>query len=64
VVEIKGYREEKANTMRACWAPGVNNLARFGRWDFAEFTGVYEIARAFSELIASYTAASHSPAAA
>ena len=30
IVEIKGYRgenaKEKANTMRAYWVPGVNNL--------------------------------------
>ena len=36
IVEIKGYRQEnakdKANTMRAYWVPGVNNLGRFGRW--------------------------------
>ena len=55
VVEIKGYRgedaKEKANAMRAYWAPGVNNLGKFGRWDFAEFTEVYEIDAEFDELI-------------
>jgi type III restriction enzyme len=55
IVEIKGYRQEnakdKANTMRAYWVPGVNNLLRFGRWAFAEFTAVYEIERRFNELI-------------
>jgi type III restriction enzyme len=55
IVEIKGYRGEnakdKANTMRAYWVPGVNNLGRFGRWAFAEFTAVYEIEARFTELI-------------
>ena len=36
IVEIKGFRGEnakdKANTMRAYWVPGVNNLGKFGRW--------------------------------
>lgn len=55
VVEIKGYRGEdakdKANTMRTYWVPGVNNLGKFGRWEFAEFTDVYEIEKAFGDLI-------------
>jgi type III restriction enzyme len=55
IVEIKGYRGEnakdKANTMRAYWVPGVNNLGRFGRWAFAEFTTVYEIEQRFKQLI-------------
>ena len=55
IVEIKGYRgedaKEKANTMRAYWVPGVNNLAKFGRWAFAEFTDVFEIEAAFDRLI-------------
>ena len=59
VVEIKGFRgedaKEKANTMRAYWVPGVNNLGSFGRWAFAEFTAVYEIGREFDALIASFT---------
>ena len=42
IVEVKGYRGEdakdKANTMRSYWVPGVNNLEKFGRWAFAEFT--------------------------
>jgi type III restriction enzyme len=40
IVEVKGFRgedaKEKANTMRAYWVPGVNNLKRFGRWEFIE----------------------------
>ena len=57
IVEIKGYRgedaTEKANTMRAYWVPGVNNLAKFGRWAFAEFTDVFEIDASFDKLIQS-----------
>jgi type III restriction enzyme len=55
VVEIKGYRgedaREKAATMRNYWVPGVNNLAKFGRWEFAEFTSVFEIDSDFNKLI-------------
>lgn len=58
IVEVKGYRgedaKEKANTMKACWVPGVNNLGKFGRWAFAEFTAVYEIEKKFSELVNGY----------
>jgi type III restriction enzyme len=60
IVEIKGYRgedaKEKANTMRAYWVPGVNNLGKFGRWEFAEFTAVYEMDKQFRALIDTYTA--------
>ncbi|MBF0612603.1 MAG: DEAD/DEAH box helicase family protein [Magnetococcales bacterium] len=55
VVEIKGFRgedgKEKANTMRAHWVPGVNNLGKFGRWAFAEFTQVYEIETEFDRMV-------------
>ena len=55
IVEVKGYRgenaKEKANTMRAYWVPGVNNLKKFGRWEFVEFTAVYEMDAAFKALI-------------
>jgi len=55
IVEIKGYRGEdakdKANTMRAYWVPGVNNLEKFGRWAFAEFTAVYEMEAEFDQLL-------------
>ena len=54
IVEIKGYRGEdaieKANTMRAYWVPGVNNLGSYGRWAFAEFTEVFEIEAEFGKL--------------
>ena len=55
IVEIKGYRGEdakdKANTMRSYWVPGVNNLGKFGRWAFAEFTAVYEMEAEFDALL-------------
>lgn len=47
LVEIKGYRREDAKekkaTMETYWVPGVNNLGRYGRWAFAEFTDIYRI---------------------
>ena len=47
IVEIKGYRredaKEKKSTMDTYWVPGVNNLGKYGRWAFAEFTEVYRI---------------------
>ena len=55
VVEIKGYRredaKEKKSTMETCWVPGVNNLGKFGRWDFAELTAVYEIESDFEQKV-------------
>jgi len=55
IVEIKGYRGEdakdKVNTMKTYWIPGVNNLGKFGRWQFAEFTSVFEIESEFSKLV-------------
>ena len=60
IVEIKGYRGEdakdKANTMRSYWVPGVNNLGKFGRWAFAEFTAVYEMEAEFDKLLESFGA--------
>ena len=60
IVEVKGYRgedaKEKANTMHAFWVPGVNNLGKFGRWAFAEFTAVYEMEAKFGELIEAFVA--------
>ncbi len=47
IVEIKGYRREDAKekkaTMDTYWIPGVNNLGKYGKWAFAEFTEVYQI---------------------
>ncbi len=55
IVEIKGYRREDAKekkaTMETYWVPGVNNLGTHGRWDFAEFTDVYEIESGFDRMI-------------
>ena len=57
IVEIKGYRredaKEKKSTMETYWAPGVNNLGQYGRWDFAEFTEVYQIEADFKAKIES-----------
>lgn len=58
IVEIKGCRgedaKEKAETMRAFWVPGVNNLGQFGRWAFAELTEVFQIESEFNALIENY----------
>jgi type III restriction enzyme len=35
--------KEKKATMENYWVPGVNNMGRYGRWAFAEFTEVYQI---------------------
>lgn len=55
IVEVKGYRgedaKEKANTMRAYWVPGVNNLGRYGRWDFVEFRSAHEMEKDFNALV-------------
>jgi type III restriction enzyme len=60
IVETKGYRREdaivKANTMNAYWVPGVNNLGKFGRWAFVEFTAVFEMEAEFKKLIESLCA--------
>ena len=37
--------------MRAYWVPGINNLGKFGRWEFAEFTAVYEMEDEFDKLL-------------
>ena len=55
VVEIKGYRNDDARakklTMETYWVPGVNNLRRYGRWSFAEFTDVFDMEATFDKLI-------------
>jgi type III restriction enzyme len=55
ILETKGYRggdaQLKAETMRTLWVPGVNNLGTFGRWQFEEFTDVFEIEAAFRRLV-------------
>ncbi len=56
VVEIKGYRREDAKekklTMETYWIPGVNNLAGYGRWAFAEFADVFDMQQDFAEKVA------------
>ncbi len=51
VVEIKGYRledaKDKKNAMDTYWVPGVNHLAAYGRWAFAEFKDVFEMESEF-----------------
>jgi hypothetical protein len=37
----------KKSTMDPSWVPGVNNLRQHGRWAFAEFSEVYQIASDF-----------------
>lgn len=55
IVEVKGYRREnvklKSETMRTKWIPGVNNLKSWGRWQFVEFSDVYEMDKEFKVLI-------------
>jgi Type III restriction enzyme, res subunit. len=55
IVEIKGYRREDAKdkklTMESYWIPGVNNLGKYGRWAFAEFTDVYTMELEFEQKI-------------
>ena len=57
IVEIKGYRredaKEKKSTMDTYWVPGVNHLAAYGRWAFAEFTEVYQIESDFKAKVES-----------
>ncbi|MEQ8740736.1 MAG: DEAD/DEAH box helicase family protein, partial [Hoeflea sp.] len=60
IVEIKGYRgedaKEKANTMRAYWVPGVNNMGKYGRWAFTEFTEIWDMDKAFEKVVADFCA--------
>lgn len=55
IVEIKGYRgedaKEKKSTMDTYWIPGVNNLGKYGRWAFAEFTDVFTMQMDFEKKI-------------
>ena len=56
IVEIKGYRREDAKekkaTMETYWVPGVNQLGKYGRWAFAEFTDIYQIESDFKSKVA------------
>ena len=55
MIEINGIRgldaQLKAETMSAMWVPAVNALETHGRWAFGEFRDVYEIEKAFRELV-------------
>ena len=55
IVEIKGYRNEDARAkklvMDTYWVPGVNDLRRYGRWEFAEFRDVFDMEAGFDSLI-------------
>jgi type III restriction enzyme len=57
IVEIKGYRredaKEKKSTMDTYWVPGVNHLGTYGRWAFAEFRDVFQIASDFKAKVKS-----------
>ena len=47
IVEVKGFRGEDVKDKQAFaetyWIPGVNNLKRYGRWDFVELKEIYEL---------------------
>lgn len=55
VVEIKGQKDAttqiKAETLRTLWVPGVNSLKEFGRWDFEEFSDVFDVEDAYARLV-------------
>ena len=38
--------------MDTYWVPGVNNLGRYGRWAFAEFTDVFQMQDDFAKKVA------------
>lgn len=55
VVEIKGFRGEdmrdKNTAMVSYWLPGVNELGRFGRWEFVELKDAFRIADEFNRAV-------------
>ena len=55
IVEIKGYRGEDAKdkkaTMENYWVPGVNNIKKYGRWGFVEFTDPFDMETGFDKLV-------------
>lgn len=63
IVEIKGFKDlsaqMKAETMRALWVPGVNNLKTFGRWAFAEFRDAFAIEEEWANLTDGFVARNH-----
>ena len=60
LVEIKGLRGEDAKAKKEAaetyWVEGVNNLGSHGRWAFAEFTDVFEVAAGFDRLVQRHAA--------
>lgn len=63
IVEIKGFKDlnaqVKAETMRALWVPGVNNLKTFGRWAFAEFRDAFAIEEDWANLTDRFVSRNH-----
>ncbi|PBC01459.1 DEAD/DEAH box helicase family protein [Mesorhizobium sp. WSM3860] len=63
IVEIKGFKDLnaqiKAETMRALWVPGVNNLKTFGRWAFAEFRDAFAIQEEWANLTDGFVSRNH-----
>ncbi|HEY3798527.1 MAG TPA: DEAD/DEAH box helicase family protein [Caulobacteraceae bacterium] len=55
VLEVKGFRGQdaqlKAETMKAFWVPGVNNIGGFGRWSFAELRDPYAMKADFAAIV-------------
>ena len=37
--------------MDTYWVPGVNNLKKYGRWAFAEFTDVFQMQEDFEKKV-------------
>ena len=50
--------------MNAYWVPGVNNLKRFGRWQFLELTNGNSIKQDFDAAVEAYCNAGRSGTAA
>ena len=57
IVEVKGFRGEDVKDKQAFaetyWIPGVNNLKRYGRWDFVELKEIYELEDDFDNKVRS-----------
>ena len=55
VVEVSGERDRekqvKVDTARTLWIPAVNNVGRFGRWQFIEVTDPFEAADVIGAIV-------------
>jgi type III restriction enzyme len=55
IVEVKGFRGEDVKDKQAFaetyWIPGVNNLKKYGRWDFVELKEIYELEDDFEKKV-------------